>query len=204
MVSVSFLLLTPPTSPYSLPPPPPVPYSLYSHTHSLTRTLSSSVDVGGQPTPQTWARAFPLQSAPPGTSSRLSLLLTFISLGVFSLQPQDGEGRGGVWRMRQGGREVPSPPPAGLATSPHVRPALVALVQGGCCTASQGPRPPAVHRGMGQRLGSRAGDVAVSLSGWRGEMLEADAGRQPLSRYQGSEGPVLPQALDRPRSHLGH
>ena len=35
-------------------------------------------------------------------------------------------------------------------------------------------------------------------------MLEADAGRQPLSCYQESEGPVLPQALDRPWSRLGH
>lgn len=56
--------------------------------------------------------------------------------------------------MRKRGREALSPPPACSAASPQVRPALVALVQRGCCTASQGPRPPAVHR---------AGDVAVSL-----------------------------------------
>lgn len=145
--------------------PTPRPHSLYSHTRllMLTCTLSSSVDVGGQPTPQTWARAFPVQSTPPGTSSCPSLLLTFNCLGIFSLWPPEGEGRGGVQRMRKGGREVLSPPHAALATSPQVRPALVTLGRGAAAQPLRRPIPLPSIEWTGPWLGSWAGDMAVSL-----------------------------------------
>lgn len=80
-------LLTLQTRPTPCPPQPLSP-TPFIHTHSLTCTLSSSVDVGGQPTPQTWAQAFPLQSTPPSTSSRLSPLLTLIARVASPFGPQ--------------------------------------------------------------------------------------------------------------------
>lgn len=113
--------------------------------------------------PQTWAQAFPAQSTPPGTSTRPSLLLTLHCLGIFSLWPPEGEERGGVQRMRKGGREVLSPPPAALATSPQVRPALVTLGRGAAAQPLRCPIPLLSIEWTGPCLESWAGDMAVSL-----------------------------------------
>ena len=184
--------------------PSPLPHSLYSHTRllTLTRTLSSSVDVGraadapdlGSGLPS--AEHTPRHLHPPVTPSDLTLPGYLLPLA-----PRGGGKRWGAEdeKGRPGGSE---PTPCCSGHQSTCQAGTGDPGQRGCCTASQAPHPPAAHRVDGTVsgvVGWGHGRQPLSLEGRRCLELTQEGSLCHTTRAQ--RGPSSAR-LYRPRSHL--